>query len=190
MVTTTTTTNNYSLFCDESMSAVHKNMISHAWMHYRYALTQQECAEVLSETDMWESLDEYIEYCQEMNVYSKSARIYTTAELDAMDLGILPITYGLDSEEVIAEEVDVEVGVIEQDDTPLPSPLPLYDTTILPVYRSPCPSYRSPSLTSLLERVQFDAFSLASLRLSSSSSLRDNDSANDIESHLTFITAP
>ncbi|KAI8631557.1 hypothetical protein F5Y19DRAFT_473229 [Xylariaceae sp. FL1651] len=148
-------------------------IIDYAWDHYRYVLTASDADEIMYE-GMWESVDDFIEYMQQANCGAgepipgttnmkppPTTRLYTTTELDAMDAGILPMSYGLRDRiapeiniflggDVEDDESDEDFGDGDEDDDNISiltdfdgEPLPIYESERLPAYRPPVPSYHS-----------------------------------------------
>ncbi|TGJ81923.1 hypothetical protein E0Z10_g6851 [Xylaria hypoxylon] len=131
---------------------------NHVWERFNYALTQSDVEDFVF-TDMWNSIEEFMDYMQQVpsrtnHKIPPTAQIYTSEELDAMDTAILPLDYGLCDRSMI--EMNLDTSLLSEDDgydSDVASvftdydgePLPLYDSEKLPIYRypSPPPSYHS-----------------------------------------------
>ncbi|KAI3318960.1 hypothetical protein HD806DRAFT_548809 [Xylariaceae sp. AK1471] len=152
---------------DPTADILAQRFINYVWKHYHYVLTHCDAEDIMY-TDMWGSVEEFIEYMQQFErvripttttaTDKKSARIYSTAELDAMDAGILPLDYSpcgqSEVQSAVGSDFEMYLGTDEDeddDDSDANSvfmayngePLPQYDGDNLPAYRSPVPSYHS-----------------------------------------------
>ncbi|KAI0446888.1 hypothetical protein F4803DRAFT_576593 [Xylaria telfairii] len=132
-----------------AVSILAERLKTHVFHEFRYVLTAGDIEEILF-TDMWPSIEAFIEYMMQDCVAvgevipgtinrkpPPTAKFYSSAELDAMDSGVLPLDYGLldhdEDDDSIFTDYDGE-------------PLPLYDGDKLSVYRIPSaspPEYRS-----------------------------------------------
>lgn len=61
-------------------------MTKYAYERYRYNLTPREVYEILFE-GCWESVDDFVQYMQDVPPAPEGVRLYTFEELDAMDAG-------------------------------------------------------------------------------------------------------
>ncbi|RYC58911.1 hypothetical protein CHU98_g7299 [Xylaria longipes] len=162
---TTIAITNFLLFSPEAANLILTEQLKkHVWHKYHYALTDGDVEEIVF-TDMWPSIEDFIEYMTQDYVGTgevipetinqkppPTATIYSTAELDAMDSGVLPLDYRLRR----AEDIEMYLGPDDESDDDddgssmltdyWGEPLPLYDGDKLPVYRYPSsslPIYRS-----------------------------------------------
>ncbi|KAI0534733.1 hypothetical protein GGR58DRAFT_520114 [Xylaria digitata] len=158
--------NPYPFFSQETMTdPLAQQLKNHIWKRFNYVLTQSDAEEIMF-TDMWSSIEEFIEYMQQdgvgqpipsMTNYKPlpPGRLYTTQELDAMDAAILPLDYGLHDQRMI--DMNLDTILVGEDDDEYDSdvdsiyidydgePLPRYQSVKLPIYEylSPPPSYHS-----------------------------------------------
>jgi hypothetical protein len=134
-----------------------QRLISYVWKHYNYALTQCDAEDIMY-TDMWGSIEEFIEYMQqfdgagELTTSDHKSSLYSTAELDAMDAGILPSGPDLCSliQGSTRSECEKYLGTDDEDEDFEDSEsgyndelLPRYQGDERPTYWSPVPSYQS-----------------------------------------------
>lgn len=141
-------------------------MTKYAYERYRYNLTPREVYEILFE-GCWESVDDFVQYMQNVPPAPEGVRLYTFEELDAMDAGEWTEdapeevseyddenndNYEDDFDVEVEEDVQMEEDIEEEesDDELMPlDPLPLYesqcpdDETI--IERGRAPSFIQPS---------------------------------------------
>lgn len=132
-------------------------MTKYAYERYRYNLTPREVYEILFE-GCWESVDDFVQYMQNVPPAPEGVRLYTFEELDAMDAGEwtedaseevseyddenndnyeddFDVDFDAEFEEDIDVEVEEDVQMQEEveeeesDDELMPfDPLPLYES--------------------------------------------------------------
>ncbi|KAH8168095.1 hypothetical protein CIB48_g124 [Xylaria polymorpha] len=143
-------------FPQEANSILAEQLKTHVWRKFRYVLTEDDIEEIIF-TDMWPSIEVFIEYMTQDCVGvgevipgtinrkpPPTARIYASAELDAMDAGVLPLDYGLLHPRI--EELGLDDDDDDDDDDASiltnydGEPLPLYNGDKLPIYRPPSAS--------------------------------------------------
>ncbi|KAI0453488.1 hypothetical protein F5B21DRAFT_284673 [Xylaria acuta] len=155
---TTIAINNFLPFPQETANLIIAEQLkNHVWHKFHYVLSEGDVEEILF-TDMWPSIEEFIEYMTQDCVGigevipgtinrkpPPTATLYSSAQLDAMDAGILPLYYGLRR----ADGIEMYLGSDDEDDRDYDDsilteyggePLPLYDGDKLPVYSCPPPS--------------------------------------------------
>ncbi|KAI1358107.1 hypothetical protein F5Y08DRAFT_346041 [Xylaria arbuscula] len=132
----------------------YQQLKTHAWNKFHYKLTLNDIEELIY-SDIWNSLDEFIEYITQdgINISAPAtAHLFSNDELDAMSAEILPLNYG-------NEQIDISGGqaVLQRRDFDNESiftnytvdTLPLYDGIKLPPYESNEALYSPPEYTEI-----------------------------------------